>query len=495
MNHSQMNISLEAVIAASPMLGHPLEDRSCVRNQQNPELVRAFQRASVIPLRNEQQKDLFLVAPLDILVEECDGAKRFHIIETNGTGIGGLTNLPDEIIGAILGNLTEIARGFSAPAPLILVGVSGKESSKHPRHNHLLHEKLLYVEAIKRGLESHDKPVRLLSMARVTEDLSLLQTDQPTVVLGYLKEFLNQLECGADGRLKLNGRPVTAGVNDRFCLNIVSRFGGMVDLNQFATVNRCFATGADKGLAYQFLNEYAQTRPEKHFPAKILYDRADSRASLIKHVVEWVRKGRRVVIKPQGTGLGHGLEFFLNAEEAIDAIIDKIDHSIRLTEHYYGAVGGAFPYTICEFMDTCKIEASSHVHHGHRYELRVVVYRDGMNLCGVPSIAKVASQGYDADQTRRLSLINNITTSAEAKKRDGTEFMLPLSNQQTLDLLKITHAEMESLCHYCTGYMRHILDQLQRSPARFGLEPRYFASPGNMLNTPVLQSMNHGVER
>src|SRR5205807_1220312 len=120
----------------------------------------------------------------------------------------------------------------------------------------------------------------------------------------------------------------------------------------------------------------------------------------------------QVVIKPQGTGLGHGLEFFLDPEESPDDVIGKIDHSIRVTEHYYAAVGGAFPYTLCEFVDAAVISRPGHPLEGHKFELRVVVYRDGPSLVAVPSIAKVSSHGYDADKPTRLSLINNITASA-----------------------------------------------------------------------------------
>ena len=479
-----LKLSLETVIAASPMLGHKLEDRSRVRHGQDAALVHAFQQSSALPLSNAKQKELFLVAPFDILVECIDDEKRFHIIETNGTGIGGLTNLPTSVIGTVLQNLTEVAVGLPGSSPLVLVAVSGMESGKNPRHNHLLHEKLLYVEALKRGLQPRGR-VRLLTMTHLAEEPDLLATDEPTVVLGYIKEFLNHLECAADGRLSLLGRTVTAAVNDRFCLNVVSRFGGLVDLTRFITINRCFATGADKGLAYALLHEYAKANPCPHMPGQILFTRAESRAALIGSVVDWIRKGRRVVIKPQGTGLGHGLEFFLDREESLDIILGKIDHSIRVTEHYYGCVGGAFPYTLCEFFDTCTIDAPGHALQGHKYEVRVVVYRDGTNLKAVPSIAKISSQGYDADKVTRLSLINNITTSAEAKKREGTDFMLPLANHETLDLLRIKPAQMEALCGYCTGFMRHILDQLQKQPKRFGLERQELNSfPGRENDRP-----------
>jgi hypothetical protein len=80
-------------------------------------------------------------------------------------------------------------------------------------------------------------------------------------------------------------------------------------------------------------------------------------------------------------------------------------------------------------------------------------------LRAFPSIAKISSHGYDADKPTRLSLINNITASAEAKKREGTDFMLALSNKETLELLEIESEQLEAVCTYCTGYLQYILDQ------------------------------------
>jgi hypothetical protein len=57
------------------------------------------------------------VAPLDILVVGDGDGKRFQVIETNGTGIGGLTNLPCFAIETVLAELTEIARSLAEPSP------------------------------------------------------------------------------------------------------------------------------------------------------------------------------------------------------------------------------------------------------------------------------------------------------------------------------------------------------------------------------------------
>ena len=51
----------------------------------------------------------------------------------------------------------------------------------------------------------------------------------------------------------------------------------------------------------------------------------------------------------------------------------------------------------------------------------------------------------------------------------GVEFMLPLANRDTLDLLGLAQSELEELCVAATGFMRHVLDQVQDEPETLGL--------------------------
>ena len=70
MECDSLTVSLDTLIAVSPMLGHRLEDRARIRRDQDPALLRALQAASTIPLSNPAQQALFLVAPLDLLVTD-----------------------------------------------------------------------------------------------------------------------------------------------------------------------------------------------------------------------------------------------------------------------------------------------------------------------------------------------------------------------------------------------------------------------------------------
>lgn len=464
-----LQISLETLIGAGPMLGHGLEDRSTIRDAQDWSLVRRLQAQTSTRLRSEAQQRLFAVAPLDVLMTQAGGDKQFHIIEINGTGIGGLTNMTADAIGAVLDDLCEMAQEMDEADPIILIASSGKENDQSPRLNKLLHEKVLYAEALKRGFEYAGETPRVVTMTGAIQTPASFPTSGPTIVLGYMKEFLDHLRLEQDGRLSLFGRPVTAAINDRFCLNVLHHFDDQVDLNQFWTLNRGFLAGADKGVAYDLLDECLRREPRRFFPEEVAFARVFDQEELTETVLAWVRKGRRCVIKPQGTGLGHGIEFFLDPSEDETAIKARIDRSVRLTESYYGLPGGAFPYTVCEYLDTCSIPEASHPLHGHKFELRIVVYRDGMELKAFPSILKIASEKYDAAKPARLSLINNITTSAQAKKAAGVEFMLPLANRETLKMLGLTWEHLVELCRSATEFVRFVLDKVEDEPERLGL--------------------------
>src|SRR5262249_3107224 len=143
----------------------------------------------------------------------------------------------------------------------------------------------------------------------------------------------------SDGRVTLMERPVTAAVNDRFCLNLVSQYDWRVDLARFATMNRCFLAGSDKGVAYCLLNEHLDDHPGRHFPRRVQFARARSGDELVATVLAWLQHGRRTVIKPQGTGLGHGIEFFLAPDEPPEQVAARIDASLGLTEKFYRSRG------------------------------------------------------------------------------------------------------------------------------------------------------------
>jgi hypothetical protein len=469
MRSTSLHVSLETILAASSLLGHELEDRSSIRLSQDLDLYEHLIQETARPLRGRSQRNLFCVAPLDILVSETDGRKRFHLLELNGTGIGGISNMPDDIVQCVMASLSECSGTFNNPDGVVLLAVSGKESAENPRLNRLMHEKLLFVEAMREGLTGRFGSCDVANLDQLAAQRNEPRMARPTVLIGYMKDLLDAMNVDGDGRLWLHGRPVMGAVNDRFCRNVMQRFDEQVDLNLLKTFNRCFAAGSDKGIAYGLLDEYVREHPHPSLPEDVLFAHADSRDELIDTVLHWLRLGRQVVIKPHGTGLGHGIEFFFSRKEPFDDVIDRIDRSLKQTEEYYGVRGGALPYTVCEYVDACTLSEPGHPLDGHKYELRVAVYRDDDELKAMPSIAKVARERVEADGFVRRALINNITASGDTGKVCGTDYMLPLCNWRTLELLDLTEDDLHDLCGFATGYVSHVLDQLETAPHRFGL--------------------------
>jgi hypothetical protein len=480
-HHYSLNVSLETVLATSSLLGHELEDRGGIRDAHDASLVERLAERTSQALRSSSQRDLFCVAPLDILVEEREGRKRFHLLELNGTGIGGLTNMPSDIVHVVLDSLTEFCEGFEQPGGLVLLAVSGKEDDTSPRLNRLMHEKLLFADAMRIGLKQRWGACDVATLAALDKRPPARCATYPTVVVGYIKDLLHALECDADGGLWLQGRRVTGAVNDRFCRNIMQRFEERIDLQAFKTLNRCFVPGSDKGVAYQLVNEFVQRRPHAAWPDGMLYAHAQDRETLVQTVMDWLHRERQVVIKPHGTGLGHGIEFFLDPAESRRSVARRIDTSLRQTEEFYGIAGGAFPYTVCEYVDACRVRDTAHRLSGHKYELRVVVYRDCQSLKAVPTIAKVARERVQESGFERRALINNITASGDTRKIRGTDFMLPLCHPRTLDTLGLTESDLRNLCEFATGLVRHTLDQIEDAPERYGLPATDRATSGAAL--------------
>ena len=480
-------LRFETVVSASRMLGHRLEDRSGIRNSQSTRLLEELQEASTVPLRSAAQQDAFVVAPLDVLVSREGGRPQFHIIELNGTGIGGVSNMPAEVVATVAASLRRVARSCQQPNTVLLLPVSGKECEALPRLNKLMHEKLICAEAMAAGMSDAGGESEIATLCALQDGSQSYGEGASTVVIGYIKELLDACEVGRDGSVYLLGRRVVGAVNDRFCLNLLSKYAGRIDLKQFKPINGTYLAGGDKGAAYSLLDEYLAHRPSRCFPNRVHHAHATDREELIETVLDWLKMGRAPVIKPHGTGIGHGIEFFLDPTESPEEVIRRIDDSIRVTEEYYAAKGGAFPYTICEFIDAEVIDVPGHRLHGHKYELRVVVYRDGLSLKACPTIAKVACQRFDADNASRDNLINNITNASVAKQTDGTEFMLPLCNDETLDLLGITAAEMQELCRVATDYVRHAIDEIPQMGSRLeaSLSNQSVALPESVLSRMV----------
>jgi len=446
-------VDISTVVATSPMLGHYLEDRLSIREAQESDLLAAIDQASSLELENNSEARSFVVAPLDVLVSRTPRGLQFHVIEMNGTGIGGVSNLPAPVLRAVLSSTQQAVAAIARPDSVVLLPVSGKEDEANPRLNKLMQEKLVFAQALATGLRQATGSSEIVTVTGLNSGRQSFSGDCPAVVVGYMKELLQACRVDGRGQLRLAERPVVGAFNDRFCLNLLSQFPTL-DLEQFQPINGTFLPGGDKGVAYSLLDKYLICEPSAMFPAGVHHAHAYSLAELIATVQHWLEQGRRPVIKPHGTGLGHGIEFFLNPAEPRESICQRIQRAVVSTRALYGTPDGAFPYTICDYVEATTVDAVSHRFHGHKFELRVVVYRDGDRLRTCPTIAKVAVAPFDPERPCRDSLINNITNASTLHQKHGTEQMLPLCSHQTLELLGIRIDELAELCRVATAYLQ-----------------------------------------
>ncbi|WOJ91827.1 hypothetical protein RZS28_19060 (plasmid) [Methylocapsa polymorpha] len=449
----------------APMLGHRLDDRKVVARRQASDLASHYALASEIPLPAGVDLKDFFVAPLDILPFRRAGQRRFQLLELNGTGIGGLTNMPVDLVEEILDTIGEIGNACKGPAPLVVVASSGREAMGDRKPSHLLHEKLLFVDRIARALEERLGDVEILALDSLVANGGWRGPSRPTVLLGYTRELVSHTHviCGMP---RLFGRSVAGIVNDRFLFNLTAAYGAL-DIDSFLPANRCYESGADKATAYRHVNSFAARNTFDEVGAEIHFDVCKDAESLIETVRARLGHGEQIVIKPSGTGHGDGIEFFFGGEDE-EVIRERLGRSLAVVHERYGQ-GAGFPYAATEYLDAEVIRTPGHALKGCKFELRIVVYRRGSMLRAVPSIAKVAPEVWDAHNPTRGSLINNISASVRGEKTGGADHLLPLCLPETLSILDLDEDILTKLCRWGTGYVAHVLWETRRQSSTAGL--------------------------
>ena len=68
-------------------------------------------------------------------------------------------------------------------------------------------------------------------------------------------------------------------------------------------------------------------------------------------------------------------------------------------------------------------------------------------------------------------LLNNIAASAGKSLSDGSNFMLPLSNPETLKLLGMSVEHLEELCKFSCDYVKYSINRLDQQS---GLLKEYY---------------------
>jgi hypothetical protein len=455
---SGLSIGLPTLIGLSPMLGHRLDDRRPVADGQASALASRFAQESETPLPARARIRDFFVAPLDILPYRRDGRLQFQLLELNGTGIGGITNMPGELVEDILESIAEIGNLCEGPAPLVVVASSGREVAADLKPSHLLHEKLLFVDRIADALKRRFGDCEIIGLDQLTAGGGWLDCSRPAVLLGYSRELVERMDVFA-GVPRLYGRDVAAMVNDRCLLNLRTAFGAL-EPRAFLAANSCYAAGADKAEAYRHVNSFNAGGQFDDMGGPIRFDVCQDSQSLLETVLARLSRGEQVVIKPSGTGHGDGIEFFFGGEDR-DLVVSRICRSVGVVSQRYGR-GAGYPYTVTEYLDAEVIRSANHPLRGSKFELRIVVYRKGRMLHALPSIAKAAPETWDPAHPTRGALINNVSASIRGGKSSGADHVLPLCHPQTIETLGLDENMLSRLCRWSAAYVAHVLAETRK---------------------------------
>lgn len=430
-------LSIDTLIACAPILGGaPLEDRGYVRAAQEPGLLPEGLRAGLQIAGDGRPR--FYYGCLDFLPFRAEGREGFQLLEFNGTGMGGLTNLPWEILNEVLEELAAMPAGLEAEAPLVVLPLSVEAKRG------LVHERVLVAQAIAEGLQR----------SRGAGEVWLFRGPTgaaprgPAVALGNPRVVKEALRT-AEGRLMLDGRRVDATVRDLFCQHVADRHGDRLAPGAFHPVNAIFRLCASKPRTYALYNRCLAEGLTERLWRPVEHVTADSRDALVEVVRAARTEGRSLVIKPHASGAGRGVEF-LQASASFEELVARVDAALE--DAVRSLEGGpprqVFPYVACELLEGLPVRDPAHRSAGCRHELRIVVYRRGDRLHVFPAVCKVAGQRYDPAAPSRAMLLNTVTVHEGAGGQ-----LLPLCNAETLRAIGLPLAGLVELCEFSLRFV------------------------------------------
>ncbi|MBK8189754.1 MAG: hypothetical protein IPK79_04825 [Vampirovibrionales bacterium] len=456
-----MDISLSTLIEVSPLLGGRLENREAVRKRQNLELIHSIIDKTSIKLESKYAKR-FHFGSMDFLIQKKNGAISFSPIEMNGTGMAGISNNPTFVIETLLSEMKNITKNLNSNEPaLFLAPFSGTQELKTSGTTQLLHERILFAQALKEGFKEKYGEAQIIPLQNLTKE-GKFTNEKPTIVLGFLKDFIPYLRF-EEGSLKLLNRTVNGSIHDQFCDILYHKFIKNWDKKLPNFINHIFPITTDKAAALDIFNQLLSSQSFPHLGVSSFTESCKDRNDLIKSVLKARQENRSVVIKPHASGLGRGIDFFISPESE-QSIIQKIDLSIESCQRYYGVGEHVFPYAVCEFIDSPVIDFPGSIFHGHKYELRFFAFRDGDRIHAIPSIVKISSMRYDSEKIDRLMLMNNVAITKKITNKTGLDYILPLSNYETLDLLALSSEHLYEICGFLTRYIDYALRKIEPLP-------------------------------
>ncbi|HHA1936417.1 TPA: hypothetical protein ACOEP6_004939, partial [Enterobacter ludwigii] len=266
-----------------------------------------FERCSIYSAPVGLKHSDCVCLPPDILVyraknKDSHTVKTLTCSELNGTGFGGIHNLPGEQYRTIMDTFRLAARQIlqSDPGPrLIVIANSGRELSvrkegRYPveENNKLMYEKILIADIIADELDCEVISLDDLShnYFRIIDELTCEKVNckitdsefeerseaahqlafhkmekyckQNLVVIGYTRDVVDCCQIN-NGQPYLFGRAINGFMNDRAAYNLCKSKNKPLDLSSFNMINVSFKEGADKyaaTYAISLFNESAEAR-------------------------------------------------------------------------------------------------------------------------------------------------------------------------------------------------------------------------------------------
>lgn len=431
----------------SHLLARPLSDRRHIRASQNVALAKHLANLSSIPIPQEAAKR-FHFGSIDLLVTHN---KRFVPLEFNGSGMMGLSNLPTFVARDVLKNLADAghAQLQEAPNSLMLVPYGGKPQFAHLDAPPLITERLLYAQTLADAFNKA-RPLPIWALGNGQNQ----SITAPGIVVGHANALLPRLEMTEEAVL-LDGVPVGLMLHDLSAAQLGNLPGVRL-------INDIGALTSDKAAFYAHLHQQFANHPVIQ-PAA--YASCPNAEALLETVTTWLAAGQACVIKPYACGYGLGIDFFDTPLAEAD-LKQRLQASSDAVTHCFGAEAQPWPYTVMAHVDGRLLNAP-HPLAGHRFELRLVVYRNGESLHAVPGIAKIAPQ--PAEANTYAAWLNTISTD-KAENTDETDYMIALCQEQHLPWLGLTTEDLEQLCSWAT---QCVARALTNNPVHLNL-PRVF---------------------
>jgi hypothetical protein len=448
---SLARISLETLREVSTLLGRPLPDPWEPDGLHDPSLLPARFRepeahAGWPTLAGDRTRD-FYYGSVDLLpVREDDGGIGYQILELNGTGVGGLARLPLPLLGAVLHELWELPRELASACPLVLCTIATSATRT-------VGERILIAQALKEGLAASRGRGEIVVLGNDPQG-ERLPADRPLVVLTrHARRGLRPV----GGELRLFDRRVDAIVRDLHCQHVIDCFPGELDASSFFGVNRIFPICASKARTYAVYNAFLAGNavlaagPRRLLRRPVRFEVATDRAELRRAVQGLLDDGCSAVIKPHAAGGGLGIAF-LHPSDPVSRVQAELDRAIADAPRVSGLV---FPYTVCDLLDCPTIERRGHPLLGHRYELRILVFRIGRTVRAFPTVCRVSGWRYDAESTDRRMLLNTMSRSLESRA-DGA-CALPLCHSATLAAIGLTPDALAELCDAAAAFVHAVV--------------------------------------